>query len=226
MGTTDKYWRYNSEEDFYNDAVIYVTNHVINIDKKFDSMVFDKKRKGIIKNNIKKYMEMYNSDEGYNSRELLEIGAKIVAEDVNEWGEFSCNPNSTLKDIMLRNIIGLLFGFSYISILLIYNNVNICEDFLEDLIYVNSGLFEFYQFDDEHVNAVCTCVSLLEPMKENEEILRLYRNDDERLTNRPIRLPFNLNDYYGNDLISLDFARKYNDSIVNSKFSNQLNNMD
>ena len=156
MESKNKIWRFSSEDEFLDYAIEYVTNHVDSIVEKINTFPNDKAKK--LKSKIKDYYFIYRF-RYTNKYDLLKIGISIVIEDVDNWAEFSSDAFSPLKDIVTRAILGKMFKVNYVCYTLLYLNENITEDFLEDMIYIDSPLFSVDEWDDQHVTAVCNCAA-------------------------------------------------------------------
>ena len=210
MESKNKTWRFSSEDEFLDYAIEYVTNHVDSIVEKINTFPNDKAKK--LKSKIKDYYFIYRF-KYTNKYDLLELGISIVIEDVNNWREFSSDVFSPLKDIVTRAILGKMFKANYVSYTLLYHNENITEDFLEDMIYIDSPLFSFDEWDDQHVTAVCNCAAALNKMNDDEELKKVYHNRE--LTANKIKIRLNLDEYN----VSKEFLNKYKNHIKNSKIA-------
>ena len=210
MESKNKIWRFSSEDEFLDYAIEYVTNHIDNIVEKIDTFPNDKARK--LKSKIKDYYFIYRF-KYTNKYDLLKIGISIVIEDVDNWREFSSDEFSPLKDIVTRAILGKMFKANYVCYTLLYHNENITEDFLEDMIYIDSPLFSFDEWDDQHVTAVCNCAAALNKMNDDEELKKVYHNRE--LTANKIKIRLNLEEYN----VSKEFLNKYKNHIKNSKIA-------
>ena len=210
MKSEDKIWRFSSEDEFLDYAIEYVTNHINKIEEKIDTFPNDKAK--MLKSKIKDYRFMYIFRYS-NKYDLLKIGISIVIEDVDNWGEFSSDAFSPLKDIVTRAILGKMFKVNYVCYTLLYHNENITEDFLEDMIYIDSPLFSFDEWDDQHVTAVCNCAAASNKMNDDEELKKVYYNRE--LTASKIKVRFNLDEYN----VSKEFLNKYKNHIKNSKIT-------
>lgn len=210
MESKNKIWRFSSEDEFLDYAIEYVTNHVDSIVEKINTFPNDKAKK--LKSKIKDYCFIYRFKYA-NKYDLLKIGISIVIEDVDNWREFSSDVFSPLKDIVTRAILGKMFKVNYVCYTLLYRNENITEDFLEDMIYIDSPLFSFDEWDDQHVTAVCNCAAALNKMNDDEELKKVYRNRE--LTANKIKIRLNLDEYN----VSKEFLNKYKNHIKNSKIA-------
>lgn len=210
MESKNKIWRFSSEDEFLDYAIEYVTNHIDNIVEKINTFPNDKAKK--LKSKIKDYYFIYRF-KYTNKYDLLKIGISIVIEDVDNWREFSSDAFSPLKDIVTRAILGKMFKANYVSYTLLYHNENITEDFLEDMIYIDSPLFSFDEWDDQHVTAVCNCAAALNKMNDDEELKKVYHNRE--LTANKIKIRLNLDEYN----VSKEFLNKYKNHIKNSKIA-------
>ena len=211
MESKNKIWRFSSEDEFLDYAIEYVTNHIDNMVERIDT--FDKSKK--LKSKIKDYYFIYKF-KYTNKYDLLKLGISIVIEDVNNWGEFSSDAFSQLKDIVTRAILGKMFKVNYVCYTLLYHNENITEDFLEDMIYIDSPLFSFDEWDDQHVSAVCNCAAASNKMKDDKELKKVY--NDRELTAGKIKVRFNLDEYN----VSEEFLDKYKNHIKNSKIAESI----
>ena len=210
MESKNKIWRFSSEDEFLDYAIEYVTNHVDSIVEKINTFPNDKAKK--LKSKIKDYYFIYRF-KYTNKYDLLKIGISIVIEDVDNWREFSSDAFSPLKDIVTRAILGKMFKANYVCYTLLYNNENITEDFLEDMIYIDSPLFSFDEWNDQHVTAVCNCAAALNKMNNDEELKKVYHNRE--LTANKIKIRLNLDEYN----VSKEFLNKYKNHIKNSKIA-------
>ncbi len=210
MESKNKIWRFSSEDEFLDYAIEYVTNHVDSIVEKINTFPNDKAKK--LKSKIKDYYFIYRF-KYTNKYDLLKIGISIVIEDVDNWREFSSDAFSPLKDIVTRAILGKMFKANYVCYTLLYRNENITEDFLEDMIYIDSPLFSFDEWDDQHVTAVCNCAAALNKMNDDEELKKVYHNRE--LTANKIKIRLNLDEYN----VSKEFLNKYKNHIKNSKIA-------
>ena len=197
----EKYWRYSSVDEFYEDAIQYIDNHISGIERNIDSFCIEKIP--TIKDLINSYKAAKESNMEVNK--LLAIGCKVVEKDVKDWSTFSTDPNSTLKDIMLRILIGKMYSFNYVCLLLTCNNLNLTSDFIADAIYVRSELFRFDEWDDKHVSVVAKCATSGANMKDDINIMSLYSY--RKITRKPIPIVYNLDDLDKNLLA--DFESKY-----------------
>ena len=211
MESKNKIWRFSSEDEFLDYAIEYVTNHVDSIVEKIDTFPNDKAKK--LKSKIKDYYFIYRF-KYTNKYDLLKIGISIVIEDVDNWREFSSDTFSPLKDIVTRAILGKMFKANYVCYTLLYHNENITEDFLEDMIYIDSPLFSFDEWDDQHVTAVCNCAAALNKMNDDEELKKVYHNRE--LTANKIKIRLNLDEYN----VSKEFLNKYKNHIKTLKLLN------
>ncbi len=211
MGTSQiKPWRFVTEEEYYKEAIKYMTKHVNSFAENLD--VFKEDKKMSILHNISKYNKLYNSG-NFKPYNLLKEGVDIVREDVKGWGEFSSATDSALNDIMIRALIGKEFKFNYVATCLLHCNMLITEDFMEDMIYVESNLFKFEEWDDIHVKAVTDCAANSNIEVDDTELLKLYGED--RLAYQTIPIKFNFNDYNGR--LSSEFIEKYKNIIKSTK---------
>ena len=210
MESKNKIWRFSSEDEFLDYAIEYVTNHVDSIVEKINTFPNYKAKK--LKSKIKDYYFIYRF-KYTNKYDLLKIGISIVIEDVDNWREFSSDTFSPLKDIVTRAILGKMFKANYVCYTLLYHNENITEDFLEDMIYIDSPLFSFDEWDDQHVTAVCNCAAALNKMNDDEELKKVYHNRE--LTANKIKIRLNLDEYN----VSKEFLNKYKNHIKNSKIA-------
>ena len=209
MESKNKTWRFSSEDEFLDYAIEYITNHVDSIVEKIDTFPNDKARK--LKSKIKDYF-LYRFRYS-NKYDLLKIGISIVIEDVDNWGEFSSDAFSPLKDIVTRAILGKMFKVNYVCYILLYHNEYITEDFLEDMIYIDSPLFSFDEWDDNHVAAVCNCAANSNRMIDDEGLKEIYK--DHSLTTSKIKIRFNLDEYN----VSREFLDKYKNHVKSSKMA-------
>lgn len=200
----DKYWRIQSEDKFNKIAFNYLYNKINEFEQDKLPKYKYNPRVNSIRNKIKKFKDIYESGD-YNIEDVIKAGMRVVLEDVEDWGTISSSATTPLQEIVIRSILSVQYKCNYISICLIYNNINLNEDFIEDIMYIYSGLFRFNEWDDEHVNAVTNCIANRDKMNNNEALLNLY--DKYRLKASTIPVKFNLNDYCGE--LSREFLDKY-----------------
>ena len=96
---------------------------------------------------------------------------KAVANNVKDWAKFSTNPES-LEDIAFRVIVFEKFGISLCCLSYICHYSTLPEDFIDDIIFITSGLFSFNKWDDTHVHAIVK--SIEDNDFKNENLLKLF----------------------------------------------------
>ncbi len=210
MKSPNKFWRYSSIESFYKDAVPYVDAHVSRIKSDIEKFNRDTSKKLLSMINsyehAKELKEKGDSTLKITDKDILKLGCAIVTKDVQDWGEFSVAPDSSLQDIMIRILLGILFDFDYVCILFLCYNQNITEEFIEDTIYLTSGMFKFEEWDNKHVDAVCNCAAIGRKMNEDETLIDLY--GEENLPEKQVRVVFDINGFAGRPLSKI-FNNKY-----------------
>lgn len=72
---------------------------------------------------------------------------------IDDWSTWSLDKHS-IKDITVRAIMTNLEGREYLSFTYLFNYNHIGEEDLKDLIYINSGLFDWDSWNDETVEYV------------------------------------------------------------------------
>ena len=96
---------------------------------------------------------------------------KAVANNVKDWAKFSTNTES-LEDIAFRVIVFEKFGISLCCLSYICHYSTLPEDFIDDIIFITSGLFSFNKWDDTHVHAIVK--SIEDNDFKNENLLKLF----------------------------------------------------
>lgn len=198
----NKDWRYKCKTDFLNEAFVYISKHIINIMDNIGDIINETKI-----DRVKKYYTDYINaiNRGEDLEEIIKIGSNIVKEDVVNWSQVSTNRNTTIKEIVLRILIGRLCHFNYIAVILLHDNINITEDIIDEITYITSKYFSFREWDDDHVKAVSSCAAgKIEPTKD-KEMKKLYSS--ERLCSDLIAVKFDIDSYSG--FLSDKFKKKY-----------------
>ena len=203
MKKSNKYWRYSSIDEFYIDALSYLDKEIKRIEEtlyNFNTMT----RLGL-KENITIYNRIRNNKfYDYDTKEILELGCKIVKRDVNDWARFSNAYDSSINDITIRVILGNLFNFNYVSICTLSHNKLLTEDFIKDLLYMTSGYFSFDEWDDDHVDAILDCIKNNQAPIYNDKMKKLYSK--ERLSKKKIPVKF---DFYNSYNYTEEFTKEY-----------------
>lgn len=206
-----KNWRITSEQEFYEKACKYIDEHVKKFSENLSESGFEKRKISSIKTKISVYN---NYPENASNREKIMLGLKVVLEDVNDWRSFSSNVNSSLEDIVLRQLISRIFNCNYVCSLLISKNLNITEDFINDYIYISSPLFRFEEWDDAHVKAVSDCAASGQIANKDKKLIELYGKT--RLNCRPINIKIDLTEI-NTEGKSKEFIDKYYKRSSNGK---------
>ena len=151
----DKPWRIQDEDVFIDRSLEYLAPIVAKF-MDMEAEIEDKEKRKRIHNMLMSITEdrIMSAVTNADKIELIKDMLKIAVEDVKDWAEFSLNPESSFDDIMLRAILTEMFSMSFVCFMYISSNPNLTDDFIRDINYVNSGLFKFEEFDDEHVNAI------------------------------------------------------------------------
>lgn len=129
----------------------------LKVDKLIDDTV--KRLQDKVDSSDKNYIDLkFRLSKYYKCKpeEKLEFGKKIVLADMDRWIDIS---NSDSKDdideIVTRLILTSLEDRSYICFIYFSNAIaELSEDFINDVVYIDSGYFRFKDWDDEHVNAI------------------------------------------------------------------------
>lgn len=102
---------------------------------------------------------------------------KTISKNVTEWQSFSTNQES-LDDIMFRLIAQEKFDCNLICLSYICKFSILPEEFIDDMIFVTSGLFSFTKWDDAHVNNLVSCLE--EDNFDKEDFHKLYPSADTK----------------------------------------------
>lgn len=169
----NEYKRYASRSDFFVDAIEFLEAKVKELEEAgaFDNPNWDSTKLGRVKNYLKEFREnSVLNDRVYRGAQLLEVAVK-------DWVVTAISEDTTLHELMIRALLdeailgipGATLATCYLS-----SNKYVTEEFIEDLIYVQSRFFSFDEWDDEHVAAVTECASLELSVFESEAIKKLY----------------------------------------------------
>ena len=208
-----KDWRITDEQQFYLKALKHIDNHVESFMKRLYFCTTDLKKIRSIRSRYNAYKDI--SDKFI--KEKIRAGLWIVLEDLDNWKSFSSGPHTDLNEIMLRTIISNTYQCNYVCLLYVSMNIDLTEEFIEDLIYVSSPLFKFNEWDDKHVEAVTNCAASGINANKSKELIELYGK--KRLTNRPIDIKIDLSEV-GCGRMSEKFRSKYYYSINKTKRKN------
>jgi hypothetical protein len=212
-------YRITDEQEFYDEALDYVDNlaeeFINKVDEKF---VNNKEKRRYI---IKKYLDFQDDKllKCLPKKEILKSGIILILEDVDGWGDFSCNRYASQKEIMLRIIMSNLFNCNLVSTLMISTNSNLTENFIKDCIYASSYLFDFNEWDDKHVEVVASCAASGLPANECKELIELYGK--ERLNNKRISTKFDFGAFNLNN-----FSEEFINEFYNEFFANRYRKED
>jgi hypothetical protein len=214
-----KSYRITNEQEFYDEARKYVDYLSKKFIGKMDERFANNKNKK--RNLTKKYQEFQNTklSEFRLKKDILKSGISLILEDVDGWGEFSCDKNASQKEIMLRIIMGNMFNCDLVSTLMISTNSNITENFVKDCIYASSFLFDFNEWDDKHVEVVSSCAASGLPANECKELIELYGK--ERLNNKRISTKFDFGAFNLNN-----FSEEFINEFYNEFFANRYRKED
>ena len=172
MKQEGKTWRF-SRKKFYEKLDLFLDQGLDEYIKELseiedlDSFQRDK-LKALIKAR-KEYYEITDSKALKNKYRIDKL--KAVANNVKDWAKFSTNPES-LEDIAFRVIVFEKFGISLCCLSYICHYSTLPEDFIDDIIFITSGLFSFNKWDDTHVHAIVK--SIEDNDFKNENLLKLF----------------------------------------------------
>ncbi len=209
-----KSYRITDEQEFYDEALKYVDYLAEEFISKVDERFANNKEK---KRNItRKYLDFQDNKLSKHvlKKEILNSGVVLILEDVDGWGNFSCDKYASQKEIMIRIILSNLFNCNLISTLMISTNSNLTENFVKDCIYASSFLFNFNEWDDKHVEVVSSCAASGLPANECKELIELYGK--ERLNNKRISPKFDFDAFNLNN-----FSEEFKNEFYNEFFSNR-----
>ena len=124
---------------------------------------------------IKEFMRKYN--ELINSADIKTKihHYKSSSWDTKDWADFSLSDHNE-DDIRVRILAQTYFGEDCISVSYMLSASKVSEEFLEELMFITSPLFDFSYYDQDHIDAVCKFYSL--DKKGQEEFKKkIYESD-------------------------------------------------
>jgi hypothetical protein len=196
----EKNWRYHNVEEYYNDILPYIDKKVNKVKAEINN--YSKKKKDKLLKDISKYDRL--KKENALEVEILEAAANIVKQDVDDWIRASTDPNTPIKEIILRSIYGKTYNFNFICQNLLYNNINITDEVIEDLTYIRSSMFDFSSWNDKNVLSIMKRAAVIEEATFNDSKYA-YRTSG----NYDVRIVFDLESYFGSVSEVLKFLNKY-----------------
>ena len=172
MKQEGKTWRF-SRKKFYEKLDLFLDQGLDEYIKELIAIEkLDSFRLDILKASIKarkEHDEMTDSKALKNKYRIDKL--KAVANNVKDWAKFSTNPESP-EDIAFRVIVFEKFGISLCCLSYICHYSTLPEDFIDDIIFITSGLFSFNKWDDTHVHAIVK--SIEDNDFKNENLLKLF----------------------------------------------------
>ena len=172
MKQEGKTWRF-SRKKFYEKLDLFLDQGLDEYIKELSTMEkLDSFHRDILKASIKARKEHYEITDSKALKNKYRIDKlKAVANNVKDWVKFSTNPES-LEDIAFRVIVFEKFGISLCCLSYICHYSTLPEDFIDDIIFITSGLFSFNKWDDTHVHAIVK--SIEDNDFKNENLLKLF----------------------------------------------------
>lgn len=172
MKQEGKTWRF-SRKKFYEKLDLFLDQGLDEYIKELSEIEdLDSFRRDKLKALIKARKEHYEITDSKALKNKYRIDKlKAVANNVKDWAKFSTNPES-LEDIGFRVIVFEKFGISLCCLSYICHYSTLPEDFIDDIIFITSGLFSFNKWDDVHVHAIVK--SIEDNDFKNENLLKLF----------------------------------------------------
>ena len=140
--------------------------------------------------------------------------SKALSNNVKDWVNFYTKPEK-LEDIAFRVIVFEKFGISLCCLSYICHYSTLPEDFIDDIIFITSGLFSFNKWDDTHVHAIVK--SIEDNDFKNENLLKLFPayKGNKKLCNR-----IGWNEIYKYQKLSSEFKKSHINFFKNNKSTN------
>ena len=158
MSTKDT-WRITSEKEFLDIALDYITPLINKIRTEWEDGKYCKEKTKRISNAFRDITPAVATNSTIKGKKtLLKYLVNVCVEDVDDWSNFSLDPESSLDDIMLRTMITEYTGKSFLCYLYITKNPKVTKEFIKDINYVTSGYFSFNIWDDNLIDAIDNCI--------------------------------------------------------------------
>ena len=153
---TDNKWYY-TEKEFWFKVVDFIADRTEDIYLNADTLFRSKERIANYRRRYKGFLKDISNNFTsilYNDK-LLSEGLALVSRDTADYFDISMEPDTPLEEISFRLILDAICNTNLICTALIckYNN-NLTEEFLDNMIYITSGVFDFDTWDEEHVQLV------------------------------------------------------------------------
>lgn len=173
------YKRYNDLDEFIVDAAEYLKRIIPEAIERGDyanAMADFDKRKSVGRL-IAEFETLTKCTTVNKDDSIVYIGAKLLSVDVKDWANTSMNETTPLQDLIIRAILDMYVldtQAATLAVCYLYNNINVTEQFIDDIIYIHSGLFAFDEWDDKHVAAVTDCAALRKSPVSYKPLIKLY----------------------------------------------------
>lgn len=173
MGREKVPWRW-SEDEFLELLDKYLEEKVKELKEKCNNEDTKSAVRTKMLSNIRHY---YQIDHPETKRQY---GCKALDCDVRGWIDISSNANTSLEEIMIRAIASERYNLSLICYSFVCINQNLNEDYIDDLMFVCSGLFSFDKADDKYKFAVLDAIDKgpsYDPTTD-KNLIKLYGRDN------------------------------------------------
>jgi hypothetical protein len=165
-------WRW-SEQEFYERLDDYLEKRIEWMSKHIEEL--NCSNTGRL--NMKIAISEYHRTEYPPNKRIA--GCRALGLNVRDWSRISLDPNTSLEKLMLLYIAGELYNEPLICIAFMCKNPKITEEFIEDAMYIGSGLFAFDEWDKAPAVIDYIDKGEYDNSKESKELLALY--DEERI---------------------------------------------
>lgn len=177
MGKTKpRPWRW-SEEEFYQRLDDYLEQRIAWMDNHVNELTQSTTARLNMKIAIKEYYRTWYIPDKRKS------GCRALGLNVRDWTEISMNPNTSLEQLMLLYMAGEIYDEPLICIAFMCKNPKVTEEFIEDAMFVGSGLFWFDEWDkmDTVIDYIDNDSVFDTNSKSSKKLLSIY--DEARIPN-------------------------------------------
>lgn len=215
-----KQWRITEEQFYkklkeecikgYYDHLEYVKS----LEGRYEKEKFEKSSRfvsDLMLNMIKMYIDKDDQDA------IISSSSSIILNDVQKWTERSQDYDMPLEDIMFWVLCNTVLGKNHICITYACNNPNLTPDFIEDMIYVLSGVFKFEEWDDYHVNLVTNELKDVVKDKPRAEWSDEFVFEYIRSQCTSLYIPIDWYSIGGNPNLTPEFKEKYGSLLSKGK---------
>lgn len=167
-------WRW-SEEEFYQKLDDYLEQRIAWIERHVNEITQSSTARLNLRIAINEYHGIsYPPDK-------RKFGCRVLGLNVKDWVQISIDPNSSLEKLMLLYMAGEIYNEPLICIAFMCKNPKLTEEFIEDAMFVGSGLFWFDEWDkmDIVLDYIDNDSILDNNSKANKKLLSVY--DEARI---------------------------------------------